>query len=284
MIKLGRNWKALAGARYERHRYKVKNSDLQTKDITSRDTLEAGKFLPRFGIVYQPHATTSLYASYTQGFQPQFSSNREGGGPFAPEGSRQYEAGVKRELFNGKLIASVAGFYIQKFDVLTPDPTDAAGLRQVLTDKVSSKGIEVSFQGAITSELNVLANYAYTDARTEVFSGYDFYEPGRFPNAPYNNGNLWLDYKFSKGSLKGLHLGLGGVHVGNRATYIAKFLLPFYTVFDGVMGYKYRNFGVNLNVYNLTNKRYYYGAYGPANLWPGNPLSMRLSLNYIFSK
>lgn len=284
LIKLGAKWKALLGARYEQHRFKVKNTDLATKEVTLRDTLEASKLLPRFGIVFQPITTTSLYASYTQGFQPQFSSNRAGGGPFAPEGSRQYEVGVKQELFNGKLMASLAGFYIQKFDVLTPDPTDATGLRQIQTNKVCSKGVEVSFQGAVTSELNVLANYAYTDARAEVFSGYDFYEPGRFPNAPYNSGNLWLDYKFSKGSLKGLHLGIGGVHVGDRTTYVAKFLLPSYTVFDAVVGYKYRNYGINLNLYNLTDKRYYYGAYGPANLWPGNPLSFRLSLNYTFSK
>jgi iron complex outermembrane receptor protein len=284
MITIGTRWKALVGLRYENHRYDVDYSDLAAKVITSSDTLEANKLLPRMGLVYQPGSATSLYASYTQGFQPQFSSNRGGGGPFPPEGSRQYEAGLKQELFNGKLLATAAAFSIEKYDVVTPDPSDATGVRQLLTDQVSSRGIEVSLQGAVTTELSVLANYAYTDARAEVFSGYDFYEPGRFPNAPYNSGNLWVDYKLNEGALKGLHVGIGGVHVGDRTTFIKGFNLPAYTIFDGVIGYRYQQVNVNLNAYNLTDKRYYYGAYGPANLWPGNPLSFRLTLNYTFNR
>ncbi len=276
--------KALIGGRVERHTYTNRYTDILTDTTTSTDTLQAWAFSPRAGLVFQPSSQVSLYASYTQGFQPQWGSNRAGGGPFPPEKSRQYEIGAKTEWFNSRLTASVAFYYIQKYDVLAPDPNDPEGQRLRQISNVTSKGVEVMLQGNVTANLSLNANYAYNEARTPGDAGYDSFGPGWFPNAPNHNANAWATYRLSEGFLKGLQAGAGFNHLGKRNTYVPGFEIPGYTVLDAMIGYTRQGFRVNLNLYNLANIRYWNGAYGPANLWPGNPRSVRLTVGYTLGK
>jgi iron complex outermembrane receptor protein len=280
-LTLSEKWKALVGGRLERHFYQNRDRNAGTGELTSRDTLRAVVFSPRAGLVFQPTQQVSLYASYTQGFQPQNSSNRAGGGPFAPERSRQYEVGTKTEWLGGRLIGSVAAYYIQKYDVLAPDPADETGNRLQKIDNVNSKGIEASVQGSITPQLNLIANYAYNETRTPGDAGFDYNSAGRFPNAPNHNANAWLKYQLTGGALRGLHLGAGFNYLSARTTFQPALIIPSYTTFDAGLGYQRNGFRSNLTLNNLTDTRYYHGVYGPANLWPGNPRSFRLTVGYV---
>lgn len=276
-ITISEKLKALVGGRIEQHRYRNRYFDLLTRETTSTDTLRAFAFSPRAGLVYQPTRAVSLYASYTQGFQPQWGSNRGGGGPFPPEKSRQYEVGTKTEWLGGKLLASAAAYYIQKYDVLAPDPTDADGLRLMQIDNVVSKGIELSLQGQVTPRLNVIANYAYNEATTPGDAGYDYNAAGWFPNAPNHNANAWATYRLPLG----LKVGAGFNHLSKRSTFVPGFEIPGYTTADASLAYERRGFRANLTLNNLGNARYWHGVYGPANLWPGNPRSFRLAVGYV---
>ncbi|WP_165358984.1 TonB-dependent siderophore receptor [Spirosoma sordidisoli] len=281
-LSLGERWKLLLGGRFEAHRFRNRSFDLVADTTTARDTLRASRFIPRVGVVFQPGKNTSLYASYTEGFQPQYGSNRGGGGPYPPEGSRQIEVGMKNEWLAGRLITSVAAYYIQKTDVLTTDPNDPDGLRLIQVDEVKSKGIELSVQGNVTDNLSLLANYAYNEARTPGDAGFDFYAPGWFPNAPNHNGNLWATYKLTQGVLKGLKIGAGFNHLSKRSTFVPNFEVPGYTTVDASVSYERNGFRINGGLFNMTDTRYYHGVYGPANLWPGNPRSFRLTLSQVF--
>lgn len=276
-ITISEKVKALVGGRIEQHRYRNRTFGLVNGETTGGDSLRAVAFSPRAGLVYQPSRTVSLYASYTQGFQPQYGSNRGGGGPFPPEKSRQYEVGTKTEWFGGKLLASVAVYYIQKYDVLSPDPTDADGLRLIQIGNVVSKGVEVSLQGQVTPRLSVIANYAYNEATTPGDAGFDYNNPGWFPNAPNHNANAWATYRLPLG----LKVGLGFNHLSERSTFVPGFEIPSYTTVDASLGYERRGFRANLTLNNLSDTRYWYGVYGPANLWPGNPRSFRLTVGYV---
>jgi iron complex outermembrane recepter protein len=280
-ITLGEKWKALLGFRIEKHDYDTYMFDLLTEDKVSYDTLSATAFTPRAGFVFQPTNTLSAYVSYSQGFIPQYGSMRDQGGPFPPEKSRQYEIGIRNEFFNGKLFASVAGYYIQKYDVLTPDPTDADGLRLLQMDDVYSKGIELSLQGELTSNLSVIANYALNKTYTPGDVGFDYLGEGEFPNAPRHNANLWAKYRLTE-LVDGLSIGAGLNHIGKRYTFIKDFTVPAYTTVDAMVSYRYKGASLNLNIYNVTNTDYFYGVYGPANLWPGNPSSFRVTAGYVF--
>jgi|GEM_PF-557206 len=280
-VSRGERWKVLLGGRFEAHRFRNRSTDLVTDSTTARDTLRASRFIPRLGIVYQPNGTTSLYASYTEGFQPQWGSNRAGGGPFAPEGSRQVEVGLKKDWLGGRLTSSAAAYYIQKTDVLTPDPSDPNGMRLIPMDRVFSRGVELTLQGNVTDELSVIANYAYNEARTPGDAGYDYVPEGWFPNAPNHNANLWASYQLTRGALSGLKFGGGFNYISQRSTYIPGFTVPGYTTLDASVSYQRRGLGVNLGLFNLTDVRYYHGVYGPANLWPGNPISFRLTVSQV---
>ncbi|WP_073285461.1 MULTISPECIES: TonB-dependent receptor domain-containing protein [Hymenobacter] len=161
------------------------------------------------------------------------------------------------------------------------DPTDPDGLRLMQIDNVWSKGVEASVQGSITPQLNLIANYAYNDTRTPGDSGFDFYAAGRFPNAPRHNANAWAKYQLTGGALRGLHLGAGFNYLSERTTFQPALIVPGYTTLDASLGYQRGGFRTNLTLNNLTDKVYYHGVYGPANLWPGNPRSFRLTVGYV---
>ncbi|CCH51241.1 Ferric-pseudobactin M114 receptor pbuA [Fibrisoma limi BUZ 3] len=281
-LSIGERWKVLLGGRFELHRYRSTTDDIVGDTAVGSDKLRASRFIPRIGVVYQPNQRTSLYGSYTEGFQPQYGSNLAAGGPFPPEGSRQIEVGMKNDWLAGRLTTSIAAYYIKKTDVLTPDPSDPEGIRLLQTDAVYSKGIEVSAQGNLNDNISLIANYAYNEARTPGDAGFDFNAAGWFPNAPNHNVNLWATYRLTQGALAGLKFGAGFNHLSKRATFVPGFEIPGYTTVDASVSYERKGFNVNLGLFNLTDETYYYGVYGPANLWPGNPRSFRLTVGKVF--
>lgn len=281
-ITIGKKINVLLGGRFESHNYLTDYFDLATKEETYRDSLDALQFLPRAGIVYNPDQTTAIYYGYSQGFIPQWGSNTGSGGPFPPEKSRQHEIGVKKEWLSQRLITTLAFYHIQKYDVLAPDPLDSNGIRLIQIENVYSKGVEFTVQGKITKSLNVIFNYSYNEATTPGDAGYDYFPAGWFPNAPNTNVNLWAKYTVNEGKLKNLGFGAGFNYLGKRTTYTPGFEVPEYTTVDASISYKYKGMNLSANLYNLTNTRYWNGAYGPSNLWPGNPRSFRLTVGYVF--
>ena len=281
-MSFGDKIKLLLGGRFESHNYLTDYFDLVTKEETSRDSLNAVQFLPRAGLVYNPNKTTAIYYGYSQGFIPQWGSNTGSGGPFAPEKSRQHEVGIKKEWLQQRLITTVALYHIQKFDVLAQDPNDTSGIRLIQIANVYSKGVEFTAQGKITKGLDVILNYSYNEARTPGDSGYDGFPAGWFPNAPNHNLNLWAKYTVSSGILKNIGLGAGLNYLGKRTTYTPGFEIPEYSTVDAALSYKLKGMNWSANLYNLTNTKYWNGAYGPSNLWPGNPRSFRLNVGYVF--
>ncbi|HEU4495831.1 MAG TPA: TonB-dependent receptor, partial [Flavobacterium sp.] len=281
-ISIGDKFKLLLGGRFESHEYNIDNFDLVTNGFTSNDKLDATQFLPRAGIVYNPDQNSALYYSYSEGFLPQLGSNAGQGGPFSPERSRQHELGFKREFLEKRLVATLSLYQIQKSDVLAQDPSDTDGLRLIQIDNVYSKGLELSVQGKIANNLDLIFNYAYNEARSPGDSGIDGFPEGWYANAPNTNINLWSKYTISGGALKDLGFGAGFNYLGKRNTYIPGFEIPEYATVDAAINYKFKKYTIAANLYNLTNTTYYNGAYGPSNLWPGNPISFRLSVGYVF--
>lgn len=280
-LSIGKKINILLGGRFESHRYSIDYFDLITQEETSRDRLEALQFLPRAGIVYNPDQSTAIYYGYSQGFIPQSGSNTGSGGPFSPEKSRQHEVGVKKEWLQQRLITTLSLYHIQKYDVLAPDPSDTNGIRLIQIENVYSKGVELTVQGEITKSIDVIFNYSYNEATTPGDAGYDYFPAGWFPNAPNTNVNLWAKYTVNKGKLKNLGIGAGFNYLGKRTTYTPGFVVPEFTTADAAISYKVKGLNLSANLYNITNTRYWNGAYGPSNLWPGNPRSFRLTVGYI---
>ncbi|HJU06283.1 MAG TPA: TonB-dependent receptor [Nitrospiraceae bacterium] len=82
---------------------------------------------------------------------------------FDPERGTQYEAGVKTALVPDRLVATLAFYHIKKKNVLTTDPTNF--LFSVQTGEQRSQGVEFDITANLARGWNLIASYAYTDAR-----------------------------------------------------------------------------------------------------------------------
>src|SRR5690606_22148852 len=113
-VELSSAWQILLGARFD----KFSDENVLTGARYSDDDITL-----RGGLVYKPVQDVSLYASYSEGFLPQLvtSQNPMAGGPFGPESNRQYEAGVKSILWDGRIRAEFALYDIVRRGILQSD-------------------------------------------------------------------------------------------------------------------------------------------------------------------
>jgi len=276
------NVKALLGLRYDTYHYTSESTDDLDPGVLSYDSSATAVLLPRLGLVYQPVKNLSLYASYSEGFQPQYSNLRNVGGPFEPEKGVQYEIGAKAELLNGKLVPTIAFYQLDKENILVPDPSDPTGLRQTSDGRARSRGVEVSVQGNLSEHLSIITHYTYNENINLKGGEFGVKEGSWYPMAPNHSANAWLKYRFSQGVLRGLSLNGGFQHVGKRNTFTADFVLPDYTTFDAGLSYRYQGAILALNLNNLADQRHYTGGYGRGIFWAGMPRSFRLSISYQF--
>ena len=275
-------FKALLSLRYDTYKTinKPASSLNYTQDIAENN---ATNLAPRFGLVYQPISNLTFYGSYSQSFNPQFSLNKLEGGPFDPEKGIQYEVGTKGQFLRNKLNVSIALYTIDKTNILVNDPSDTNNIRLIPINGVNSKGAEITIQGNITSDFSVIANLAINKAVVTKTSSIGK-EGDRLPFAPNTISSLWLNYKFSKGVIKGLGIGAG---MYNRSNTIGLYSLqdypiPGYTTIDAVLSYRIKKVTIGANFNNLTNAVYFVGGVGDAFMYSGAPRNFRASIAVAF--
>ncbi len=251
LIELTPNIKFLAGGRFD---WADTFYEDKLSDTTFNETSES-EFSPRLGIVYQPSDSTSVYASWTNSFNPQIFSRSRTDEPFKPETGEQFEVGIKQEFFNRRLSATLAYFDITKKNVLTTDPVDPDF--SIQTGEQKSRGVNLDIVGEILPGWKIIGSYAYTDAFVSEDNDPTLVD-NRLVGVPYNSASLWTTYEFQKGSLQGLGLGLGLVYSGEReATLLNDIEIPSYVRADASIFYKGNNFNASLNFKNLFDKKYY---------------------------
>lgn len=229
-------------------------------------------WIPRIGLIYKPIETVSLYANYSQSFKPNLGTDVSGN-PFAPEKAQGFEVGAKAELWNRKLFVTLAYFNITKRNVATTDPNNP--FFSVLAGKQRSQGVELDIAGEILPGWNIIANYAYTDAR--VTEDNDIPVGNRLFNAPYHSAGLWTTYEIQQGDLQGLGFGVGINYVGNRYGDLANsFKVGDYFLTNLALFYKRNNWRLGLNINNLFNVSYISSTNNSRNFGnaPGAPLTV----------
>ncbi len=281
LISIRNKLKILLAGRYDNYHAITKPNSPDNYTQTN-DTSTAQVFLLRIGVVYNLNNNNSIYGSYCESFNPQYSNNREAGGPFPPETGKQYEIGYKAQYLRGKLMPSIALYNIELVNVLKGDPTDSSGKRQIAVPGVTSRGAEFTLQGNIKN-FSIVGGYAYNHV---VLGENSPLGPkgARFDNAPNHIANLWLKYALPDASkLKGLNVSIGGKYVGDRvgSAFNQHFLMPAYFLLDGAVGYEIKKFMISLNGFNIFNTKYVLGAYYSDFQVPmGTPMNWKLSVRY----
>lgn len=275
-VALSSQWKALAGVRHDSYDQTVINNRLA---LGNTQALSATS--PRIGLVYQPLASVSLYASAAKGFRPNSGISLDNRA-FPAEQSRSYEAGAKFDSLDGKFSGTVALYDIHKKNVLTTNPlnTDFA----VSAGEVGSHGLELDASGEIARNLRLSLAYAYTDAAVTrgdntIFSG------SRFPNVPKHSASIVLTPSFKLGTGTAT---LGGAvqYVGQRLGDVAlssDFKLPAYSTVKLIASYAPNpRWRLALNIDNLFNRSYYASSYSQLWVAPGTERNLTLTLHHQF--
>lgn len=237
---------------------------------TNKTQVSNNVFSPRVGLSYSILKDFSAYTLYDQSFLPVAGQTFEGEA-FKPVRGNNIELGLKKDFFDGKWNATTAIYKITKKNVLTADPR--IGQTAELPDGTSMivpvgtniqlgeqkfKGFELDITGEIVKDLNVVLNYALTDAIVSEDTN-PLYKGRKVPNSVKHITNAWLSYRFRDETsiLNGFGL-TGGYQLQfdrNAGSIATPLMLPKYVRFDAGVSYDRRKLSVSVLVNNLLDRR-----------------------------
>jgi iron complex outermembrane recepter protein len=248
------------------------------------------KVTPRIGISYSINSLTSVYAVYDESFLPQTGKGLNGN-VYVPVEASNKELGIKREWLGGRWTATASVYEILKDKVMVPDPaaqgTNLFGYIQV--GKTRTRGFEFDIRGQLLEGLDVTANYAYTDAVITEDVAPNLVDQ-QVPGTDKNIANVWLNYRFPAGPVRGLGIAAGVQHSSKRSNWYGEWTRandPYMidlTRFDGAVSYQFTKMSVAVNVNNIFDTYLYSGApYYGRYYWQTEPgRNYRVTIGYRF--
>ncbi|OWY38001.1 TonB-dependent siderophore receptor [Xenophilus sp. AP218F] len=264
-IELTPQWKALLGARFDHvsGSYRTRSYNKDTGALKPADSYDASRtdnaWSWRSGLIWQPDARQSYYASVGTSFNPSGETYAldKATEKIGPEQNRNYELGAKFELLDGDLSLRGALFRIEKLNERNTDPLVADVV--TLSGKRHTNGVELEVAGRVNEHWEVFAGATYLEAVIDKAGTKEGSQGKRPRNTPNYTANLWNTFRFTPE----VTAGLGANWVGKRyATESNTNALPAYMVINAMAAYETRQYKVQLNLNNLLNKKHYEGLYG----------------------
>lgn len=285
-ITLAKEWKALAGVRYDT--FKQSTGFARTLAPLSRTDRA---WSPRAGLIWQPSDTASYYASYSTSFQPSAESSALSASNAAnePEITQNREIGTKLDFWEGALAVTGSVFNLERTNIKTTDPANPA--RLINAGEQRTSGLELTANGRLPQGWDVSAGYAYLDGRM-VKSNSVLNSPqtpvvpipiqGKRPSlTPEHSAFVWAVKQLGNGFSAG-----GGLnYVGERfASLTNAVVLPDYLTADIAGFYRTRQYEISVNLKNVTNNKYIISAHGSNDnlILPGPPRELQVALRYKF--
>lgn len=241
----------------------------QINNILSSSYLQTA-VSPKLGMVYQVlKDRVSLFGNYMNGFsyvppvtQPQGSGVS---GTFKPQHANQFEAGVKMELFEGRLSFTASAYDIEVENMTRTEAIVVDGSNYNVTVQngtQKSKGVELELISNPFEGMNIIAGYSYNDSK--LVKGTAALEGRRPASAgPALLVNSWISYAIPRGDLKGLGLGTGinyiGQHKTSNSAITGVFTLPSYIMATATVFYDKPQYRLGIKVDNLADEKYFAG-------------------------
>ena len=224
------NWIFLAGIRRDRADSTTEGQDRETDLATTK----------RFGLMYAADNGWSPYLSYSESFTPiagaDFYNQR-----WKPMRGKQVEAGIKYMPKDADMEFTAAVYDLREKNRQTNDPENPNN--QLQTGKTRTRGVELELRGRVTKELDVIANYIYTDLDPQLEA------------QPRHMASMWGKYRFALAGQPGFAVGAG-------VRYLSAFRdggapeTPAVTLFDAMLSYDNGPWRYALNVNNIADRTY----------------------------
>ncbi|MCB5185752.1 TonB-dependent receptor [Methylobacillus gramineus] len=250
---------------------------------------QANEVTPYVALIFKINDEWSLYGSYTDIFKPQSNSFTASGSSLSPSTGTNYEAGIKGELYGGKLNTSFTVFRIVQDNYAITDPLNrnncspTGGACSINGGKMQSQGFEAEVNGEMRPGWQVSAGYTFNSAKYET-AQFDSVNSNRLAgdHNPRQLLRLWNTYKLP-GDLNRVSIG-GGVFVQSETSYITGTNIrrqqSGYSVWSAQASYKIDDhWSAALNINNLFDKRYYLDA---LQTFYGEPQSVMLTVRGNF--
>jgi iron complex outermembrane receptor protein len=257
---------------------------------TTTGSFSQNALSPKFGAVYQIiEDQISVFGNYQNSFKNVMNTNVGATESFDPEQANQFEAGLKFNVFQNKLSATLSYYNIEVKDIVRA--TETPGI-SVQDGNQTSKGFEAEITSNPIPGLNFIIGYAFNNSKLNKVS--DAQVMGLRPETagPETMINYWISYSLQNTNLKGLGFGFGGnygsenyifnknVMVDGNLTGIQTFALPSYSVVNAALYYDQPKYRLSLKVNNLTDELYFNGGYTTVNVQ--SPRTIMGSVAYKF--
>jgi iron complex outermembrane receptor protein len=230
------------------------------------------------GTLYKLFPGISPYIGVSKSYLSNFNSENTFNGIGAPESAMQYEAGVKLSILNDKVVLNTSVFNVSRDNVATLLVIN--GQETVVFDSQLTNGAEASLDATVTDQWHILANATVQNAGVTGAPQAPTTVGNHPQGVPEHMANLWTTYKFSICGVPGFQVG-GGVNYRDKTwsdtTNVNS--VPAYVIGNAMIGWENANWGVALNVKNITNERYFVAANG-AGGFVGDGLSAFLTVRY----
>ncbi|WP_019458064.1 TonB-dependent receptor [Acinetobacter sp. GG2] len=245
------------------------------------------------GLVYKPTENGSIYASFATSANPvgvdqgdgadALSTSSQQANDLSPEKARTFEVGTKWDLFNNRANLTAAIFRTEKQN--TRIAIDANTTTNAGESKVD--GFEVGFNGKVTDKWDVSAGYSYLDSELTKAAYNAVAQEGKpLPFVAKNSATLWSTYRV----LPKLTLGAGAeyrdkvfTNTNTGTTMLEDKYLPTYTIYNAMAKYDVnKNVNLQLNINNISDKRYFTSAHPAHYAFEGNGRNAVLAINFKY--
>jgi catecholate siderophore receptor len=262
-LKFNDQWSLNLGLRYDNYQVESSghtnaSSTAPAANFSRSNTSDLINY--QIGVVYNPLPNGSVYAAYSTSSNPSGETSGNGGLELAannsdldPEKNRNYEVGTKWDFFGDDLSLTAALFRTEKTNARINDPDGAT--TQVLDGEQTVNGLELTYTGKLTRNWKVFGGYTYMESEV-VKTTLAADKGNHMPSTPRNNFTLWSTYDLIPEKLT---VGGGATFVDSQFGNVANSVeIPSYWRYDAMASYALtKNVDLQLNVQNLTDKRYF---------------------------
>lgn len=222
------------------------------------DSTSWGSYSPKLALNYRASDSIMSYVSLARGYKPggyhYVLGDTADISKYDPEYAWSYEAGIKTNWLNNKVIANICGFYssVEDIQIGYVDPVTYEFAYRNAAEAVLW-GLELEATVRPMSGLRIIGSLGLLESEFKKHKETQ-YEGNTIPFAPKFNASLAVQHNFRNG----LYARAEGIWHGK--TYFDEdnvYSQDNYLITNAKVGYENDNFNINIYVNNLFDETYY---------------------------